>query len=71
MESLSPAARELDVGERGAAQHDTHGERETAHMQAMYRHARYLANGSGRSWNFTTALRVPRPPSICHTALGP
>jgi hypothetical protein len=71
VESLSPAARELDVRESRGAQHGADGNGETAHMKPMHRHGRYLANGSGRSWNLTTALRVPRPPSICQTALGP
>src|SRR5687768_13360553 len=30
---------------------------------------RYFANGSGRSWNFTSALRASVPPSMCHTRL--
>ena len=31
----------------------------------------YFASGSGRSWNLMTALRVPRPPSMCQVAFGP
>ena len=71
MEPLSPAAREIDVRERRAAEHGAYGNGQTAHVKLTQTHVRYFASGSGRSWNFTTALRVPRPPSMCHTAFGP
>ena len=45
--------------------------RQVGRVTAAPRRSFYFASGSGRSWNLTTLLRVPRPPSTCQTAFSP
>ena len=71
MESLSPRTRQIDVGQGGAADHTDGSQCEPEGVKARGAHIDYFASGSGRTWNLTTELRMPRPPSMCHVAFGP